>query len=261
MGVREKRRLEAQVREHYRQLDERLGGREPEKTPAGLAALLAAEARRPRRPGVALIVRTQARCVGPLCWALHAGIVLLVVALHLLGLRAGDAASALGAACALASLTELTRSRSCGMAELEAACAANAQVASCAKLVLLGCADALLILVTSALVDPAADIWATVAQMGAPYLLATAGGLLAARRAPSPDATAAAAVLASAVCAASVALRVLVPQAFGEATTLVWWLAAVAAGVLAALEARAWLRDAESAFTATGGSLTPSYQE
>lgn len=261
MGVREKRRLEAQVREHYRRLDGRLGGGEPEGAPAGLAALLAAEARRPRRPGVTLIVRTQARCVGPLCWALHVGIVLLVVVLHLLGLRAGAAASALGAACALASLTDLTRSRSCGMAELEAACAANAQAAACAKLALLGCADALLILVTSALVAPAADIWATVAQMGAPYLLATAGGLLAARRVPSPDATAAAAALASAVCAASVALRVLVPQAFGEATTLVWWLAAVAAGVLAALEVRSWLRDAESAFTATGGSLAPSYQE
>ena len=261
MGIREKRGLEERVRKHYRLLDEQLCADGPETAPPTLLALLTAEARRPHRPGVASVVRTQARCVGPLCWALHAGVPLLAAALRLSGPHAASAACALGAACALASLAELTRSRSCGMAELEAACAVNAQAAGCAKLVLLGCADALLVLVTSALVAPVAGLWTTLARMGATYLLAAAGGLLAARRAPSTDATAVATALAALVCAASLTLRLVVPQAFDEAAAIVWWLAAVAAGALAALEARAWLRDAESAFTAADRACITLFQE
>lgn len=241
MRMRERRALEDALREHYR-----AASGTGVTAPRALVEAVAAEMARPSRPRAAEVVAGQARRVGAGAWALHAALALLAVLCALSGVGAGTVA-ALGAALALASLAGVTRSRSCGMAELEAACPVNAQAAACVRGLVLCCADALALL--AALSGPVGGApWAVLAQGLAPYLAALGAGLLAARRAASPDATVAAVTVAAGVCAACVLARIVCPAAFGPAATLAWWAAAAAALAFAAVQARAWLRAAASGF-------------
>lgn len=243
MRMRERRALEDALREHYWAVP----GTDI-AAPRALVEAVAAEMARPSRPRAAEVVAGQAHHVGAGVWALHALLVLLAVPCALSGVG-GTVAAALGAALALASLAGVTRSRSCGMAELEAACPVNAQAAACARGLVLCCADALALALLAALAGPAGGApWAVLAQGLAPYLAALGAGLLAARRAASPDATVAAVAAAAGVCAACVLARTVCPSAFGPAAALAWWAAAAAALAFAAVQARAWLRAAASGF-------------
>lgn len=243
MRAREKRALERVLRDHYG------AGEEVERPPRTLVEAVRTELARPVRPGPLEVVATQVRRIGVAAWVLHGTLVLIVAALALAGVTVAPVAGAIGSALALASLTEVTRSRSCGMAELEAACAVNAQAVACARALVLGCADAAALLALVLLAAEEPGVWATLAQGCAPYLVAAGAGLLAARRAASADATAAAVAAATGVCAVCVALRGLWPTAFAPATAAGWWVAAALALAFAFLEARAWLRSAASAFS------------
>ncbi len=243
MKLSEKRALERALQDHCRPAP---GA--GEEAPPALVRAVAAELARPARPRVLVIVAGQARRISPAAWVLHAALVLLVALLVLAGIRVAAAAGAIGAAFALASLAEVTRSRACGMAELEAACAVNAQAVACARVVVLGCADALALVALVLLATEGPTLWMTLAQACAPYLTAAGAGLLAARKVASADATAAAVATAAGVCAACVALRLLCPAVFVPAAGLAWWLSAALAFAFATVEVRAWLRAAGSAF-------------
>ena len=243
MRARGRHVLEGALRDHYR------AGEAVGAAPRALVEAVRAELARPVRPGPLAIVTAQVRRIGAAAWVLHGALVLVVAALALSGVDVAPVAGAIGSALALASLTEVTRSRSCGMAELEAACAVNAQSVACARALVLGCADAAALLALVLLAAEGPGAWAMLAQGCAPYLVAAGAGLLAARRAASADATAAAVASATGVCAACVALRGLWPAAFAPATAIGWWVAAALAFAFAALEVRAWLRSAASAFS------------
>lgn len=241
MKVRERRVLEGALRSHYRASDD-----ERSSAPNTLVDIIAAEIARPARPPAAQIVFEQARRIGIRVWALHIAVALCAVPASLSGF--GDSfAGAIGGALALATLIGLTRSRSCGMAELEASCPVNTQAVVCARAVSLCCADLLLIAITALFTDPSPS--AALAQGIVPYLAALGAGLLAGRRAASPDATIAAGAAAGAVCAACIVLRATCPAAFVPAAELGWWAAAASALAFAGIETRAWARDAASAFT------------
>lgn len=242
MRARERHALEGALRDHYR------AGEAVGTAPRALVEAVARELARPVRPGPLEVVAAQVRRIGAAAWVLHGALVLVVAVLALSGAPVDSAVGAVGAALALASLTEVTRSRSSGMVELEAACAVNAQAVACARALVLGCADALALLALSLASVGGPGAWTALAQALAPYLAAFGVGLLAARRVASADATTAAVVAAVGVCAACVALRGLCPAAFAPASALAWWLAAALALAFAALEARSWLRAAESAF-------------
>ena len=242
MRKRERHALEGALRDHYR------ADAAGDAAPRALVEAVAAEMARPVRPRTFEVLIGQARRVGAGAWVLHAALAVVAALSALSGLGVGMAAGVLGAALALATLMGITRSRSCGMAELEAACPVNAQAAACARALVLCCADALVVVLLAALAEPGFPPWAALAQGFAPYLAALGAGLLAARRAASPDATVAAVVAAAVVCAACVVARSVCPAAFGPAATLAWWAAAAAAFVFAAAEARSWLRAAASGF-------------
>lgn len=245
MRTRERRALEGALRRHYRPGADAAGD-----PPRGLVAAVAAEMARPARPRAAEVAAEQARRVGARVWALHALLALLAAAAAHSGVGSGAVAAALGSALALASLVGVTRSRSCGMAELEASCPVNAQAAACARGVVLCCADALAVALLALMAGPPSSPWLVLAQGLAPYLAASGAGLLAARRVASPDATVAATVAAAAVCAGCVAARSVCPAAFGPASELAWWVASALALAFAAAQARAWLRAAASGFVA-----------
>lgn len=242
MRARERHALEGALRDHYR------AGEAVGAAPRALVEAVARELARPVRPGPLEVVAAQVRRIGAAAWVLHGALVLVVAVLALSGAPVDSAVGAVGAALALASLTEVTRSRSSGMVELEAACAVNAQAVACARALVLGCADALALLALALVSAGGSGAWTVLAQALAPYLAAFGAGLLAARRVASADATMAAVVAAVGVCAACVALRGLCPAAFVPASALAWWLAAALALAFATLEARSWLRAAESAF-------------
>ena len=164
MRMRERRALEDALREHYRAAP----GTDA-AAPRALVEAVAAEMARPARPRAAEIVAGQARRVGAGAWALHAALALLAAAWVPSGVGVGTVAAALGATLALASLEGVTRSRSCGMAELEAACPVNAQAAACARGLVLCCADAVALALLAALAGPAGGApWAVLAQGLAP---------------------------------------------------------------------------------------------
>ena len=242
MRARERHALEGALRDHYR------AGEAVGAAPRALVEEVARELARPVRPGPLEVVAAQVRRIGAAAWVLHGALVLVVAVLALSGAPVDSAVGAVGAALALASLTEVTRSRSSGMVELEAACAVNAQAVACARALVLGCADALALLALSLASVGGPGAWTALAQALAPYLAAFGAGLLAARRVASGGATPAAGGAAGGGCAAGVARRGLCPAAFAPASALAWWLAAALALAFAALEARSWLRAAESAF-------------
>ena len=246
MRLRDRRALEGALRAHYRAAASADDKNAP--APQGLIAAVAHELVRPARPGALGVVAEQARRVGIAAWALHAALVLLVVAMELSGAWLAPATGPIGAALALASLAEVTRSRSCGMAELEASCAVNAQVVACSRALVLGCADALALTALVLLAANGPGVWLLLAQACAPYLAAVGAGLLAARRVASADATAAAVGAAAGVCAICVVLRALCPSLFEPATGLAWLGATASALAFAIAEARAWLRATASAF-------------
>ena len=123
----ERHALEGALRDHYR------ADAAGDAAPRALVDAVAAEMARPVRPCAFEVLAGQARRVGAGAWVLHAALAVAAALSALSGLGVGTAAAVLGAALALATLMGITRSRSCGMAELEAACPVNAQAAACAR--------------------------------------------------------------------------------------------------------------------------------
>ena len=244
MKLREKRELEGALRKYYEaELDI-----EDAEVAGGLVEALATEMARPVVPRTGTLLVGQVRYIGAASWMLHLILVAMMVLLATNGVPVAAAAGAVGAALALASLAGITRSRSCGMAELEAACAVNTPAIVLARAVVLLCSDALVLLVFVLMSSDGVDLWSVCAQVCAPYLVATGAGFLAARRVAASDATIAAVGAAAAVCAACIAARALYPTAFAPAMAAAWWFASVAACAFAAAETRAWLRAATTAF-------------
>lgn len=217
--------------------------------PGLLVEAIAAEMERPVRPRAVAVVAEQVRRIGVGAWALHVVLAAVAVLGVRLGLGVGTVAAVLGTMLALCALASVTRSRSCGMVELEAACPVNAQAAACARVLALCCVDGLAIVLFTVQAGSDALPAAVLAQGLAPYLVASGAGLLAARRAASVDATIAAVTAAAAVCGICILARTLWPAAFGSAAALVWWGVAAVAVVFASLEGRAWLRASVSGFT------------
>ena len=137
MRRQERRALEDALRGHYR------SDAAAAAAPRALVEAVAAEMARPSRPSAVEVVAGQARRVGAGAWAAHVALVLLAAPCSLSGVGIGTVAAALGAALAIFTLAGVTRSRSCGIAELEASCPVNAQAAACARGLVLCCADAL----------------------------------------------------------------------------------------------------------------------
>ncbi|OUP08002.1 hypothetical protein [Collinsella sp. An2] len=250
MKTSERRALEAALRNHYRS-DSASKDEVPGAAPRALVKAVAAELSRPTRPGFAEVLASQARYIGVGPWVLHAALVAAAVPSTLSGIGPGTVTAVLGSTLALATLIGITRTRSCGMAELEAACPVNSQATTCARALVLSCFDALAITLLAVGAGHASAPWLVFAQGLAPYLGALGAGLLAARRVATPDATAAAAAAAGLVVATCILARTACPSAFGSAATLAWWAAAAGALAFAAAEARAWLRASTSGFVET----------
>ena len=220
----------------------------PPETPAPSAlhaAVRAAAVSSGPRLSAAGFLACQVRFVRPRCWASFA------VCLVLCGFVARAPANAsatlvslsgLGAALALCSLPEMVSARTDNMDELEGSCVFNAHAVFCARLVIFGCASALVCAVGVLLCTGAGPAWALLAHATAPYFASCAGGLLVARRVSSASAGMATllwAALVGMLCAVAWTLE---PGLYGQAASGVWVAAAVVAALWCAREVGCWLR-------------------
>lgn len=240
------RELEERLREHYRAFAPE--GGPPEEL---LAAVDRAVATRRPRAGWQALLASQARLVLPRCAPAAAIGVALVALLELAGASRAQILAVVGAVgtlLALAGLSCVVSGRAHGMTELEAACPLNARSVACARLLLSGCVCAVTLALCAAASPPTLPAWVMAARLGAPYLIACAGGLAAARRAASADSLVAALAWAGATCAASVLLYSVGPAVYGRASDGVWAAAAVASLAWCAREVALWLRAASFAF-------------
>lgn len=194
----------------------------------------------------------QVRFTRPVVWAAFALVALLtVVASHLEtdGPLGSQALSAAGGMTALVCLASVTRSKPFGMGELEAACPFNAVSVAVARLLLMGLASAL-VLATGAVASgiEGTGVVRALLLMGAPYLIACAGGLMCARLVSSPDARGAAISWASAVTVVGAMLFYAAPSAYAQTSVWVWALACAVAGAWCAREVRSWVGASATGF-------------
>lgn len=240
------RELEERLREHYRAFAPE--GGPPEEL---LAAVDRAVATRRPQVGWPTLLASQARLVLPRCAPAAAIGIAIVALLELAGASRAEtlvAASAAGALQALAALSGVVSGRAHGMTELEAACLLNARSVACARLLLSGCVCAVTLALCAAASPPTLPAWVMAARLGAPYLIACAGGLAAARRAASADSLVAALVWAGVTCAASALVYSVTPAVYARASDGLWAGAAIAALLWCAREVALWLRAASLSF-------------
>lgn len=236
--------LEARLRTHY--------GAAPQTGPDEvhrLAALCAAEARRARaaRPSMFAFLAVQARFVRPGCWLALAAC--LVCAALVSGGPAGPTGELLvmsltGLVLSCVLLAGLVSDKGHHMMELEGACVFNAHAVACARLAILGCASALTLLACALFCSATQPLWLLAAHAAAPYFVSCAGGLLVARRTPSPDSLAATTAWTLAVCAACAVLHSAAPGALQTGSEGLWYVAAALSAVWCAHEVTLWLRHA-----------------
>lgn len=188
-------------------------------------------------------LRTQMRFVRPATWAAFA----LIAAFVAVVCRMQDGAvsspqllSTAGALLALTCLMSVTRAKAFGMAELESACPFNAVSVALAHLLMMGAASALVLVIGALSLGDQGAVQG-VLWMGAPYLVACAGGLMCARRASSADSRTAAMVWAACAVAVSALLYFAAPSAYASAVVWVWALVFAGAGVWCVAEVRAWI--------------------
>lgn len=157
--------------------------------------------------------------------------------------------SASGGLMALICLVSVTRSKPFDMGELEASCPFNAVSVVFARLVLLGLASAAVIAMAS-VVSGLEGVGAVRALllMGAPYLIACAGGLMCARRVSSSDARGAAIAWAFAVAAMGAMIFYAAPSAYEQTSTWIWALSCAASGAWFFHELRAWIESCSTGF-------------
>lgn len=221
---------------------------------AALAAVRAeaAAAEGPARPeeraaSFASFVAVQARFIRPRVWAAQLALVAAMAAICLLD---GDnlqgvslASGVLAAATVLVGLPDLLSSATHRVAELEYACRFDCRAVALARLIVLGCADVMVVtaLVLAAPALLGADPFSSLVHACAPYFLSCAGALLLVRRSEVAHALPLACAWTLLVTAAAYAVFSLVPDAYAQTSAWAWALVAAGSLLWAAREARAWL--------------------
>lgn len=196
-------------------------------------------------------VRTQLRFIPHSTWVGFAGLALLVaMGANMLGAHAlPQLFSAAGSLLALICLANVTRSRGFGMAELESSCRFNAVAVVLARMFVMGVASAAILAVAACSLGVAGvDILRCLLWMGAPYLIACAGGLTCARRAASCDARTAAVTWSAGIVAISVAFYLVAPGAYTSTALWLWALTCAGAAAWLTVEVRAWIAASASGF-------------
>lgn len=197
--------------------------------------------------------RVQLRFIPRSTWAGLAGLALLVaMGTSALGAHAfPQLFSAAGSLLALICLANVTWSRGSGMAELESSCRFNAVAVVLARMFAMGVASAAILVVAAcSLGATGAGALRYLLWMGAPYLIACAGGLACARRAASCDARAAAVTWSAGIVAISVAFYLVAPGAYTSTALWLWTLTCAGVAVWLIVEVRAWIAASESGFVA-----------
>lgn len=197
--------------------------------------------------------RAQLRFIPRSTWAGLAGLALLVaMGANVLGAHAlPQLFSAAGSLLALICLVNVTRSRGFGMAELESSCRFNAVSVVLARMFAMGVASAAILAVAAcSLGTVGVDALRCLLWMGAPYLIACAGGLACARRAASCDARTAAVTWSAGIVAISVAFYLVAPGAYASTALWLWALTCASAAAWLIVEVRAWIAASASGFVA-----------
>ena len=250
--------LTARLARHYT-------GQRPDTDPAKRQALAAAMVAAAERvgdnraralPPFPAFVAAQARFIGPHVWAAHLALVALAALVCVLepgGPATSCAVSLLGAAAVLVEAPAFLASKANGVAELEYACTFDHRSVLAARMTVLGCTGALALTCTAVAVPvlARADALTVLVHACLPYFLGCIGCLEAARRAPASSVLAVALGLA-ALIALAVAAAAAFPQAYADAATGVWGLAALAALAGLVREARLLLDSAAQGLDALG---------
>lgn len=189
---------------------------------------------------------SQVRFVPKMVWASQLAMVAIVLATCALHERAGLSACALsvfGAALAGCGLPALVASKTHRMAELEYACLFDCRTVAIARMLAVGCANALEMVLVVLLVPSFAqmNVLLACAYATVPFLLSCAGGMLLARRMRSSAAGAIMVVFALIVACACVALASALPQMYMPVSAGAWAVAAAAGAVWAVRETHALL--------------------
>ena len=203
------------------------------------------------RASVRSFARAQLRFIPCSTWAGLAGLALLVaMGANMLGTHAlPQLFSAAGSLLALICLANVTRSRGFGMAELESSCRYNAVSVVLARMFAMGVASVVILAVAACSLGAASvDILRCLLWMGAPYLIACAGGLTCARRAASCDARTAAVTWSAGIVAISVAFYLVAPGAYVSTALWLWSLTCAGAAAWLTVEVRAWIAASASGF-------------
>lgn len=197
--------------------------------------------------------RAQLRFIPRSTWAGLAGVALIVAAgANVLGTHAlPQLFSAAGSLLALICLANVTRSRGFGMAELESSCRFNAVAVVLARMFAMGMGSVAILAVAGCSLGAAGvDALRCLLWMGAPYLVACAGGLTCARRVASCDTRTAAVAWSAGVVAISVVLYLVAPGAYASTALWLWALACVGSAAWLSVEVRAWIAASASGFVA-----------
>lgn len=189
---------------------------------------------------------SQVRFVPKMVWASQLVMVAIVVATCAFNERAGFSACALsvfGAALAGCGLPALVASKTHRMAELEYACLFDCGTVAIARMLAVGCASALEMVLVVLLVPSFAqmNVLLACAYATVPFLLSCAGGMFLARRTRSSAAGAIMVVFALIVACACVALASALPQMYMPVSAGAWAVAAAAGAVWAVRETHALL--------------------
>lgn len=201
--------------------------------------------REPAPQGTAFdFVMTAARFLPWQLWGAPAAAVLVAALAAAHGLSSSQilvTLSGLGPALAIACLYGITRARSHGMAEIEAACSHGSIALASARLTLLCGASFAAIAAACALCSDIVPAFAAATVALAPYLLASAGGLLVARKVAAHNAALASLAWAAGVLAACFVLSAACPAAFGQAAIWIWAAVAACSALWFAREALLWV--------------------
>ncbi len=243
-------RLEARLASHYAASRVTV---EPEVVDGIVHAMLDEdvrmdEARLPRM-GFVAFVAAQVGFVPVWTWVTQLAIVAIMCAVAFTGGNADAAKMAIGVlsvATALVGVPTVHASKLYGVAELEYSCLNNAASIMVARLIVLGCSSALavafMVTLTAARLDLdafAVALWAT-----PPFFCSCAGCLLALRKAVPSAAMALCVVWAITCSGALMALSVVIPEMYAEASLTVWAGAASTALAWLAREVAIALRSA-----------------
>ncbi len=228
MSATDHKRLEAMLVKHYAAYQAAV---EPEIVDDVVNAMLAEDAHmgkaRDRNMGFAAFVVAQVGFVPAWTWAVQVAIVAIMCVVAFAG---GDADAAkltvgiLSAASVLVGIPTVHASKLHGVAELEYSCPNNTTSVMVARLIVLGCSSALAVLFMVSVTATHLDLGVFTVALWAtpPFFCSCAGCLLALRKVVPPTATALCVVWTVTCSTALMALSVLFPKMYAEASLTVW---------------------------------------